>query len=127
MQEILKEYPELLFQQDNASGHSSKYTKSVFRAIRITPILQPVNSPDLGPIETIWDRMKDYIQAENPKVHGSYPRLRKAVLEAWEAITHAEIQELIRGMGDKCIEVILADGGYMKYLGKIQKQHCQAS
>lgn len=38
-------------------------------------------------------------------------------------VAHAEIQELIRGMGDQYIEVILADGGYIKYLGKIQKQH----
>ena len=43
------------------------------------------------------------------------PRLRRAVQEAWESITPATIQELIRGMGDRCIEVILADRGYTKY------------
>lgn len=38
VQEILQQYPELQFQQDNAKGHASKYTQSVFEAIGITPI-----------------------------------------------------------------------------------------
>ena len=115
VQEILEQYPELVFQQDNAKGHSSKYTKSVFEAIGITPIFWPANSPDLNPIETIWDLMKDYLQEKSPIVYRSYKRLREAIQEAWESITQATIQEIIQGMGDRCIAVILAEGGHTKY------------
>ncbi|XMA19887.1 hypothetical protein WAI453_012678 [Rhynchosporium graminicola] len=115
VQEILEQYPELLFQQDNAKGHSSKYTKSVLEAIGITPIFWPANSPDLNPIETIWDLMKDYLQDKSPIVYRSYKRLREAIQEAWESITQATIQEIIREMGDRCIAVILAEGGHTKY------------
>jgi hypothetical protein len=104
-----------LFQQDNAKGQSSTFARSVFEAIGLEPNFWPANPPDLNPIETIWDLMKDYIQAKYPDVHRSYKRLREAVQEAWESITKETIQELIRGMGDRCIEVILADGGYTKY------------
>ena len=38
VQEILQQYPELVFQQDNTKRHALKYTKSVFKAIRITLI-----------------------------------------------------------------------------------------
>ena len=38
VQEILHQYPDLQFQQDNAKGHASKFTMSVFTAIRIEPI-----------------------------------------------------------------------------------------
>jgi transposase len=115
VQEILQQYPELSFQQDNAKGHASQFTMSVFEAIGITPISWPANSPDLNPIETLWDDMKDYIEKNYPDVHRSYPRLRSAVQEAWESITLATIQDLIREMGDRCIAVILADGGHTKY------------
>ena len=53
IQELLLEHPELEFQQDNAKGHASKYTTSVSKAIGITPIYWPTNSPDLNPIETL--------------------------------------------------------------------------
>ncbi|EPE35500.1 Homeo [Glarea lozoyensis ATCC 20868] len=97
------------------SGHSAAFTKEVFEAIGIKPIFWPANSPDLNPIETLWDLIKDYIQKNYPEVHSSYPRLRTVVQEAWESITEATIKELIRSMGDRCIEVILADGGHTKY------------
>lgn len=115
VQEILSQNPELSFQQDNAKGHSAAFTKEVLEAIGITPIFWPANSPDLNPIETVWDLMKDWIQRNHPEVHSSYPRLRKVVQEAWESITQATIRDLIRTMSDRCIEVILANGGHTKY------------
>jgi transposase len=57
------------------------YIKSVFEAIRITLMTWPANSPDLNPIETVWDLMKDYIEEHYPDVHRSYKRLRSAVQE----------------------------------------------
>jgi hypothetical protein len=59
--------------------------------------------------------MKDYIQNNHPEVHSSYPRLRSAIQEAWESLTEATIKDLIRGIGDRYIEVILANGGHTKY------------
>ena len=115
VQQILQEYPDLQFQQDNAKGHSAAFTKSVFEAIGIEPIFWPPNSPDLNPIETIWDEMKDYIEKRYPEVHRSYKRLKEAVKEAWEAVTHDRIRELIREMPERCRAVIEAKGLYTKY------------
>jgi hypothetical protein len=33
-----------------------------------------------------------------PDIHRSYPRLREAVAEAWNAITEEEIRNLVRSM-----------------------------
>jgi hypothetical protein len=115
VQEILQQYPELQFQQDNAKGHAASFTMSVFNALGIEPIYWPPNSPDLNPIETLWDEMKDWIQNHYPEVHRSYKRLRNAVQEAWEAITHERIKELIKEMPARCKAVIKAEGGYTKY------------
>jgi transposase len=115
VQEVMQQYPELQFQQDNAKGHAAAYIKSVFAAIGIEPIYWPPNSPDLNPIETIWDEMKDYIQKHYPQVHQSYKRLRSAVQEAWESITHERIKELVREMPQRCRAVIDAQGAYTKF------------
>lgn len=72
----------LILMQDNASGHAAKATISemIYRGVR--PIVWPANSPDLNPIKTVWNWIKDYIQENYPEVHRSYIRLRQAVVEA---------------------------------------------
>ncbi|SRR6266487_6271148 len=82
VQEILQQYLDLYFQQDNAKGHVASFTKSVFNSIGIQPIYWPPFSLDLNPIETLWNDMKDYIQEHYLEVHRSYKRLRAAVQEA---------------------------------------------
>jgi len=113
--DILREYPDLYFQQDNAPGHSSKFTKSVITEAGFKVIEWPAKSPDLSPIETIWNDIKDYIQIYYPEVHRSYPRLRAAIQEAWESITHERIRELVRTMKQRCQDVIDANGGPTKW------------
>jgi hypothetical protein len=113
--DILQEYTDLYFQKDNAKGYASEFTQSVIQAAGIRVIEWPPFSPDLNPIETIWDNIKDYIQAHYPRVHISYKRLREAIQKAWESISHKRIRDLVRTMTDQCIDVILADGGYTKY------------
>lgn len=77
--EILQQYPELQFQQDNGPGHASAFTKSVFKAAGLRVIEWPPNSPDLNPIESLWNDMKNYIQEHYPQVHSSYQRLMQAI------------------------------------------------
>lgn len=93
--EILQEHSDLYWQQDNAPSHASAFTKGVIRIGGLRVIEWPPYSPDLNPIETIWDDMKDYIQLHYPQVHSSYKRLREAIQEAWESITTERIRELV--------------------------------
>jgi hypothetical protein len=58
--------------------------------------------------------MKDYIQEYYSKVHSSYKKLRAAIQEAWDSITH-ERKELVHSMRERCQAVIDADGWYTKY------------
>jgi hypothetical protein len=41
--------------------------------------------------------MKDYIEKQNPKVHRSYIKLRKLVIEEWNSILEERIRELVSG------------------------------
>ena len=102
--------------QDGAGGHSARATIAELNARGIFPVMHPSLSPDLNPIETVWNWMKDYIQKEyRSEIHRSYPRLKAAVIEAWNSITDEQVIELVRSMPEQCQAVIDAQGWHTKY------------
>ncbi|KAH9203522.1 hypothetical protein DL95DRAFT_472305 [Leptodontidium sp. 2 PMI_412] len=60
---------ELKFQQDGGAGHNAKATLAYMADRGIVPIFHYPFSPDLSPIEALWDRMKDILAALHPVVH----------------------------------------------------------
>ena len=105
----------LIFIQDNASSHSANATIAELQRRGLNPIFWPAKSPDLNPIETLWNRIKDYIQEKYPQIYRSYPQLKAAVLEAWESITDDEVIELIKSMPARCRAVINAGSWHTKH------------
>jgi transposase len=101
--------------QDNAPGHGAIATIEELNTRGLRPIFWPPNSPDLNPIEQIWNWMKDYIDKKCPTIHSSYQRVRQAVIEAWNSIPDKEVKDLIRKMKDRCEAVIEAGGWHTKY------------
>jgi transposase len=55
--------------QNGAPGHAAAETKEDLRERGIYPIFWPAYSPDLNPIETVWNRMKDWIMKKYPDYH----------------------------------------------------------
>ena len=94
------ERTKLVLMQDNAKGHSARATLTA--RYNLVPILWPANSPDLNPIETLWNWIKDYIQVKYGTIHRSYPELQVQVLEAWNSITDEQVKELIKTMRKRC-------------------------
>jgi len=92
--------PELILMQDGAPGHAAAETQD-FHERGIYPIFWPAFSPDLNPIETVWNRMKDYIM-RYPDYHSSYEKLRSVAKEAWDAIGAEELLALVREMPARC-------------------------
>lgn len=52
--------PQLQLMQDGAPSHAAGDTAAELLARGIVQIFWPVYLPDLNPIETIWNWMKDY-------------------------------------------------------------------
>ncbi|RFU33865.1 hypothetical protein B7463_g2519, partial [Scytalidium lignicola] len=105
----------LILMLDNAGSHAAKSTLEEFKRRNITIIEWPANSPDLNPIETVWNWMKDYIQKKWGIIHRSYSRLREQVTEAWNSIAESDILDLIKSMPKSCQAVIEASGYHTKY------------
>jgi transposase len=108
--------PGLRFMQDNAPAHASESTIQEFQERGIQPITWPAYSPDLNPIETVWNEMKDWLARNYPREgYVSYDALRKQVLEAWEAIGEDLLSQLVDTMQQRCQDVIDADGRHTKW------------
>jgi len=115
----LRLHPHLQFMQDLAPGHRAGFTLEELQERGITPIFWPPFSPDLNPIETVWNMMKDYIELTYPDLLGgrdyTHNRLRGIVQEAWESIEPQVLFDLVATMKDRCQAVIDAQGGYTSY------------
>jgi hypothetical protein len=107
--------PHLQLMQDGAPGHAADNTQRELEERGIRSIFWPAYSPDLNPIETVWDWMKDYIVLHYGDEELPYNVLRQAVREAWDSITVEQLNDLINTMHDRCQAVIDANGNHTKW------------
>lgn len=107
---------ELILMHDNASAHAAAGTREDLRERGVTVMQWPAFSPDLNPIETVWCRMKDYIEDRYGHIEKpSYNQLRQWVREAWEQIDENLIEDLLASMPERCKDVIAAEGRHTKW------------
>jgi len=103
--------PDLHLMQDHSPGHNGEWTLEELRKRGVVLIDWPSYSPDLNSIETVWNKMKDYIAATfSEKI--IYNQSRAAVYEAWESITPDFLRDLLVEMNSRCEAVIDAQGEY---------------
>jgi transposase len=107
---------ELILMQDNAPCHTAQATLQDFAERRIRFIRWPAFSPDLNPIETVWNWMKDWIDTNYEEEDLiSNDAIRRAILEAWDAVPEQVLKDLIKEMPARCQAVIDADGMHTRY------------
>lgn len=103
-----------VFVDDNARPHRTRQINAFFEENNITHMDWPANSPDLNPIENVWDYLKRLIRSRGVDPNNHH-QLRTAVLEEWPNIPQHYIRDLISSMPRRCQEVIRARGGPTHY------------
>ena len=104
----------LTLQQDNAKPHTCRVTMNAFAANNIPRLHWPARSPDLSPIEHVWDIMQRDL-LENYAVPTSLQQLAEQVVHAWTSVSQAAIQNLIASMPRRIEECIERGGGHTHY------------
>lgn len=105
---------EFVFQQDNARPHSAAQTQRFLQDHEISVMVWPALSPDLNPIEHLWDQLDKAIRnrQEPPE---TLQQLAEALEEEWLNLPQENIQRLIESMPRRCQAVIQARGGHTRY------------
>lgn len=107
-------YDRFVLMQDNARPHVAGAVLQYFEQVGIASLDWPPISPDLNPIEHLWDILKRRIRARNP-VPNSIETLRNAAHEEWNRIPQEVIRNLLQSMPRRMQAVIRVRGGNTHY------------
>jgi hypothetical protein len=105
---------DVIFQQDNASVHTAQIVNQWFKDHTIATLQWPAQSPDLNPIEHLWQHLKKRLAQYENEPSGILELWRRIEME-WNSIPQKTCLNLIDSMPKRIAEVIKAKGGYTKY------------
>jgi hypothetical protein len=101
-----------LFQQDNAPCHKAKKVLKWFEEQQIGLLEWPARSPDLNPIENIWN----LIDLELGKLQiTSLAELELALVKLWNNITRTVCVNLVESVPSRIDQCIVLKGGSTGY------------
>ncbi|GFW21453.1 transposable element Tcb2 transposase [Trichonephila clavipes] len=100
-----------VFQDDNVRPHRARLVENMLEAETIQSMEWPAYSPDLNPIEHVWDILGRHIAAR-PRPPATVRDLEIALLEEWNSIPQSLIDNHIATMANKCAAVLAVRGDH---------------
>lgn len=105
---------DVIFQQDNARPHVARICMEFLEAENVQVLDWPAYSPDMSPIEHLWDDLDRRVRQRDP-VPENVRQLRVALQEEWNNIPQATIDNLVNSMRRRCVALRAANGGHTRY------------
>ncbi|GBM86966.1 hypothetical protein AVEN_156714-1 [Araneus ventricosus] len=102
-----------IYQQDNARSHTARSVCAWVEEHQneFTVLPWPANSPDLNPIENLWDHLDRVVRAMDPQPR-NLAQLATALESAWLNIPVNTFRNLIDSLPARLAAVRSAKGGY---------------
>ena len=102
------------FMDDNARPHRSLAVRQVIQNNALTQLPWPAMSPDLNPLEHIWDILGRLVAKRDPPPQ-NLQELEAALHQEWQQLPQQRFQRLVRGMRRRLQSVIQVFGGSTRY------------
>lgn len=103
-----------ILQDDNARPHRARVVTEYLQQQQIRTLPWPAYSPDLAPIEHLWDELGRRVRNNNP-LPNTVDELWQLLQQEWMAIPQRTLQTLVHSMRQRCIECLAANGGHTRY------------
>ena len=102
-----------MYIDENARPHCSRAVTAYLQSEAVTSVPWPVMSPDLNPIEHIWDMLGRRIHAREPPVQ-NIRQLEAALHREWQQLSQQDIRRLSGGMRRR-VDAVIQAMGYTRY------------
>jgi hypothetical protein len=103
-----------LYQHDNAPRHKARSVREWFVDNKVPEMDWPTQSPDLNPIEHLWDELERRLRSR-PQCPTSLTALATALQEELAAIPPETFRHLVESLPCKILAVIKAKGRPTRY------------
>ncbi|GFX05042.1 transposable element Tc1 transposase [Trichonephila clavipes] len=106
--------PDFIFMEDNARPHQTLAVEELLEREDITRMDWPAYSPDLNPIEHVWDALGRRIAARLHHPENTQ-QLKQMLIEEWVLLPQEMLHELVLSMRRRCEATIAVKGGLIPY------------
>ena len=108
----LQNYRRMRLMHDGAPSHTARATRALLQANRINVLPWPSLSPDLNPIEHIWDVIGQRVRS---RVTLNIRDLERFVVEEWNGVAQLTLRNYIASMRSPCQAVVNVNGGHTRF------------
>jgi len=103
-----------VLQDDNARPHRAAVVTNFLQQQGVVRMPWPACSPDLSPIEHLWDVLGRAVRRNHPPAANQH-QLVQFLQQEWAAIPQVTLRNLIRSMRRRCTACLAARGGHTRY------------
>ncbi|GFX68963.1 transposable element Tcb1 transposase [Trichonephila clavipes] len=105
---MISSRPGAIYQQDNARPHTARLSQQCLQGYDVLP--WPARSPDLSPIDHVWDALGRQLQPSRDT-----GELTAQMQRLWQDLPQGVISDLIESMPRRISACIAARGGFTTY------------